>query len=378
MSPRNDARPPHVALFLKNERGGVAGRRMHLADALLRRGCRVDVLTVWLRHGSEGIPAGARVIQLAPALRNWPVIPGHYVAVPALARYLRRERPHVLLSATTPLNVAAVSARYLARTTVRLVISQHNPVSETIAFRQYRSAPVMAHLVRKFYPAADAVIAVSTGIADDLKNVIGLNGTKVSIIHNPVITDAIAPLRDAPAEHLWFSDGGPPIVIGVGRLTTQKGFDDLIRAFALVRTRRDARLVILGTGRDHDQLTALIHELGLAKVVDLPGWVANPHAYMARANLFVLSSRYEGFGNVLVEALASGCPIVATNCVGGPADILEGGRFGRLVPVGDIEAMAEAILETLDTPADIDALRRRAMDFHVDRIVERYCEVLGV
>ena len=113
------------------------------------------------------------------------------MAVPALARYLRRERPHVLLSATTPLNVAAVSARYLARTPVRLVISQHNPVSETIAFRQYRSAPVMAHLVRKFYPAADAVIAVSTGIADDLKNVIGLNGTKVSIIHNPVITDAI-------------------------------------------------------------------------------------------------------------------------------------------------------------------------------------------
>jgi glycosyltransferase involved in cell wall biosynthesis len=236
----------------------------------------------------------------------------------------------------------------------------------------------MAHLVRKFYPAADAVIAVSTGIADDLKHVIGLNGTKVSIIHNPVITDAIAPLREAPADHPWFTDGGPPIVIGVGRLTTQKGFDDLIRAFALVRARRAARLVILGTGRDHDQLTALVHELGLAEVVDLPGWVANPHAYMARANVFVLSSRYEGFGNVLVEALASGCPIVATDCVGGPADILEGGRFGHLVPVGDLEAMAEAILEALDAPADVDALRRRAMDFHVDRIVERYCEVLGV
>lgn len=378
MSTLADARPPHVALFLKNERGGVAGRRLHLAEALLRRGCRVDVLTVWLRHGSDGIPSGARVIQLARSLRNWRAIPAHYVAVPALARYLHRERPHALLSATTPLNVAAVTAKYLSRTPVRLVISQHNPVSKTIAFRQYRSAPVMASLVRKFYPAADAVIAVSTGIADDLANVIGLNGTKVSVIHNPVITDAIDPLRDAPVEHPWFTAGGPPIVIGAGRLTTQKGFDDLIRAFALVRARREARLVILGSGRDRDQLIDLVRELGLEGVVDLPGWVANPHAYMARANLFVLSSRYEGFGNVLVEALACGCPIVATNCVGGPADILDGGRFGRLVPVGDVEAMAQAILETLDTPADADALRRRAMDFHVDRIVERYCEVLGV
>jgi glycosyltransferase involved in cell wall biosynthesis len=377
MSTRRDAQP-HVALFLKNERGGVAGRRMHLAEALLRRGCHVDVVTVWLRHGTDGIPAGARVVQLAPALRDWPVIPGHYAAVPALARYLRRERPDVLLSATTPLNVAAVSAKYPSRIPVRLVISQHNPVSETIAFRQYRSAPLMAHLVRRFYPAADAVVAVSTGIADDLKKVIGLNGTKVSIIHNPVITDAIAPLRDARAEHPWFADGGLPIVIGVGRLTTQKGFDDLIRAFALVCARRAARLVILGSGRDHAALTRLVHDLGLNGAVDLPGWVPNPHAYMARASLFVLSSRYEGFGNVLVEALACGCPIVATNCVGGPADILEGGRFGRLVPVGDREAMARAILEALDTRADGDALRRRALDFHVDRIVERYCEVLGV
>jgi glycosyltransferase involved in cell wall biosynthesis len=378
MSSRRDAQRPHVALFLKNERGGVAGRRVHLAEALLRRGCRVDVVTVWLRHGTDGIPAGVRVIQLAPALRNWPVIPGHYAAVPALARYLRRERPDVILSATTPLNVAAVSAKCLSRAPVRLVISQHNPVSETIAFRQYRSAPVMAHLVRKFYPAADAVVAVSTGIADDLKNAIGLNGATVSIIHNPVITDGIAPLREARVEHPWFADGGPPVVIGVGRLTPQKGFDDLIRAFALVRARRDARLVILGSGRDHPQLIELVHGLGLDGVVDLPGWVPNPHAYMARADLFVLSSRYEGFGNVLVEALACGCPIVATNCVGGPADILEGGRFGRLVPVGALEAMAEAILEALDAPADVDALRRRAMDFHVDRIVERYCEVLGV
>ena len=378
MSTRTDVRRPHVALFLKNERGGVAGRRMHLAEALLRRGCRVDVLTVWLRHGSVGIPAGARVLQLSPSLRDWRVIPGHYAAVPALARYLRRARPDVLLSATTPLNVAAVSAKYLSGTPVRLVISQHNPVSETIAFRQYRSAPVMAHLVRKFYPAADAVVAVSTGIAEDLEKVIGLNGTKVRIIHNPVITNAIEPLRGAPAEHPWFHDGGPPIVLAAGRLTTQKGFDDLIRAFALVRARRAARLLILGSGRDHDGLIELVHEQGLDDVVDLPGWVANPHAYMARANLFVLSSRYEGFGNVLVEALACGCPIVATNCVGGPADILEGGRFGRLVPVGEIEAMAQAILEALEAPADVAALRRRAMDFHVDRIVERYCEVLGV
>jgi glycosyltransferase involved in cell wall biosynthesis len=367
-----------VALFLKSELGGVAGRRMHLAQALLRRGHRVDVLMLSVERGLDSIPAGARVIQMDPPLRKWRAVPAHYAAIPALVRYLRRERPDVLLSATTPLNIAAISARYLSRVRVRLVIGQHNPVSMTIAFRQYRSAPVMAQLVRKFYPFADAVVAVSTGIAEDLENVIGLKGTKVNVIHNPVITDALVSLRHAPVEHPWFSDGGPPVIIGVGRLSRQKGFDDLIRAFALVCSHRDARLLIFGNGSERARLTELTDDLGLGAIVDLPGWVTNPHAYMARANLFVLSSRYEGFPAVLVEAMACGCPVVAADCLGGPTDILEGGRWGPLVPVGDIEAMAKAMLEALDTPPDADALRRRAMDFHVDRIVERYCEVMGV
>jgi glycosyltransferase involved in cell wall biosynthesis len=155
-------------------------------------------------------------------------------------------------------------------------------------------------------------------------------------------------------------------------------YDDLIRAFALVRSHSDARLLILGEGGQRAMLTELVGAMGLGEVVDLPGRVANPHAYMAQANLFVLSSRYEGFGNVLVEAMACGCPIVATNCLGGPVDILERGRWGGLAPVGDIKALAQGILDALSRPKDAAGLRQRAMDFHVDKIADRYCEVLGL
>jgi glycosyltransferase involved in cell wall biosynthesis len=166
-------------------------------------------------------------------------------------------------------------------------------------------------------------------------------------------------------------------LLGVGRLEPQKDFALLLRAFARIRRERAARLLILGEGRERPRLTQLAKALGVADSVDLPGFVPNPYAHMTRANLFVLSSRYEGLGNVVIEALACGCPVVSTDCPSGPAEVLDRGRYGRLVPVGDPAALAQAILAALEEPVDRARLRGRAAQFSVERAARRYLELMG-
>lgn len=170
--------------------------------------------------------------------------------------------------------------------------------------------------------------------------------------------------------------------MGVGRLVKQKDFSTLVRAFALVQQRCPVRLMILGDVDKREpsikpQLEALVRELGLENEVALPGFVENPYNYMAKADVFVLSSIYEGFGNVVAEALATGTSVVSTNCESGPAEILENGKYGRLVPVGDAEALANGILATLSNPTDSEILQQRSQAFSVDRVVDQYLEVLN-
>jgi glycosyltransferase involved in cell wall biosynthesis len=166
------------------------------------------------------------------------------------------------------------------------------------------------------------------------------------------------------------------VILGAGRLTAQKDFPTLIRAFALARAAQPMRLILLGEGELREPLRALAADLGIAAQVDLPGFVENPYAFMSRAHVFVLSSAWEGFGLVLVEAMACGTPVVSTDCPAGPAEILMGGRFGRLVPVGDAGAMAEAIRATLADPLPADRLRSRAGDFSLEKIGDEYFELL--
>jgi glycosyltransferase involved in cell wall biosynthesis len=204
---------------------------------------------------------------------------------------------------------------------------------------------------------------------------------KVKVIYNPTVTPEIFRKATEPVQHPWFVDNRVPIILAAGRLHRQKDFPTLLRAFSLLRQNRPCRLVILGDGkkRRRKALRQLAKQLGIEKDVSLPGFVENPFAYMARANLFVLSSAWEGFGNVIVEALACGCPVVSTDCRSGPREILDNGRYGRLVPVGDPEALARAMLEALDdpdNPCDRETRIQRAMEFSVDKIVDEYLKVL--
>jgi glycosyltransferase involved in cell wall biosynthesis len=273
-------------------------------------------------------------------------------------------------------NVVALWAARLARRSTPVVVTEHNTLSQ--ATRQESRVPgwVWPPLLRTFYPWADSVVAVSRGAADDLARTSGLPRDRVEVVYNPVITPSMVALARQTPDHPWFAAGQPPVILGVGRLTRQKDFATLVRAFAEVRRCRTARLIILGEGEDRAALEALTAQLGLSSDVALPGFQENALAYMAKAAVFALSSAWEGLPTVLIEALAAGTRVVSTDCPSGPREILQDGRLGTLVPVGDATALAGAILQVLDQPAGaipLDALAPFTRDASVDhylRLIE--------
>ena len=359
-----------LALFLPSLRGGGAERVMvNLAQGFVERGLQVD-LVLAKAEGSylSQVPPEVRVVDLGARRVLY--------SLPGLVRYLRQERPQAMLSALNHANIVAIWAKMLARVKMRLVVAEHNTLSRSTENAPSVRAKFMPFLIKAFYPYADAVVAVSRGVAEDLIARTGLPAEKIKVIYNPVVTPELFTKAEEPLDHPWFRPGEPPVILGVGRLTKQKDFPTLIRAFALVRKERLARLMILGEGEERPNLEALVRELGLEEDVALPGFVENPYKYMKRAAVFVLSSRWEGFGVVLVEAMALGTPVIATDCPSGPAEILEDGRWGRLVPVGDHKALAEAILQVLKE--EKVGASARALMFSVERILKEYTNVLGV
>ncbi|MEZ5931160.1 MAG: glycosyltransferase [Alphaproteobacteria bacterium] len=387
-----------IALFVDRlTQGGVQHSFLGLAQAFLDRGLDVD-LVVGERKGHHGhaLPPGLRlrflhdggVAALAVnALRAEGRtlvdqdrrlvhgLPLRYRSfLPALVAYLASERPAAMLSAKTLGNLTAILARRRAGVATRLVISERGHVSESIRRSGKRwKAAGLPSLMRALYPLADGIVAISSQVADDLADLAKLERSRVVTIHNALLRPDGLDLP--PAEHPWFGDG-PPVILGAGRLGRQKDFPTLLRAFALLRARRKARLMIIGEGEDRASLQHLAKSLGVGEDVLLPGFQENPFAFMKAVDLFVLSSTHEGFGNVLLEALAAGCPVVSTDCPAGPAEILDGGRFGRLVPVGDPGALAEAIVDMLDRPPAADPRRARAADFSMERTAERYLRCL--
>ena len=291
--------------------------------------------------------------------------------------YLKKEKPNILITASTSCNIIAVVTRILSHSQVKIIIGVHNTFS--IAKKELRlfRRIVTLKLMQLLYPKADAVVAVSKGVADDLPRTINIPRQKIKVVYNPIINSEIYKKAKGKVDHLYFADPSFKVIIGVGRLTQQKDFSTLINAFAKVRQKAKTRLIILGEGEDRQKLEELIQRLKLEKDVSLPGFVDNPYAYMARSDVFVLSSRWEGLPTVLVEAMACGIPVVSTNCKSGPAEILENGKYGKLVPVRDVDALAGAILETLENPLSSDILKARANDFSVEKAANEYLKVIN-
>lgn len=393
-----------IAVLLPSLEGGGAERSMlNLAKAFLARGRAVDLVLCQAKGAyMTEIPPGANMIELEPtsglqarciaattSIQHLPAllkpvllagkIAPEIARIRSLQQYMESSRPDVVLSALTYCNLVAVWAAQKSSFPVPVVVSERIALSTYCAspsnFRKWRWR-YLPEVVRRTYPGANAVVTVSNQVEDDLTDVVGLDKQSVRTIYNPVVDDNLRANARKPLEHPWFRPDAPPVILGVGRLTEQKDFASLIRAFALVRADREARLVILGEGRLRENLEDLASQLGVREDVELPGFVENPFQYMARASVLVLSSEYEGLPGVLIQALACGCPVVSTNCPGGSAEILADGQYGALVNVGDTGAMAQAVLAELDQPTPREILLRRAEDFSVDLAASNYLALL--
>jgi glycosyltransferase involved in cell wall biosynthesis len=375
--------------------GGAEKIMIGIAAFLAEAGHEVDFVLAE-RRGElvERVPPAVRIVELEPAsgaatvavLSRFPPASLLDLARLAirqritrsllpLAAYLRQESPRALLASIAKNSLVALFARHLADPNLRLVVREANMFSLQNAEYHGRDNPIVTRLAGQWYARADAIVAISQGVADDLTHSLGVPSECITTIYNPVDADFIARRAMRSADHPWLRSD-VPLLLAVGRLAKQKDFATLVRAFALVRRERAARLLILGEGPTRRELEDLARELGVEQEVSLPGICPDPYPFMARAACFVLSSAWEGFGNVLVEALACGCPIVSTDCPSGPSEILAGGHFGRLAKTGDPADLARAITITLDEPRHCERQRSRSRDFSPAATYERYHDVI--
>jgi glycosyltransferase involved in cell wall biosynthesis len=357
----------HIAFLMPSAGwGGIERKNVHFANELARRDLRVDILL----SRTEVLPYAGH---LDPAVNVRPLGARHkYSAVPKVRAYLKAERPDVLITAKDHGHKVGIVAGRLAGAGTRIVLG----IGNTLRVSERKWSRRLG--VRLLYRLADAIVANSRGVADDLIASFGLPPERVHVAYNPVVTEGLQRGCAQPVDHPWLQPGRTfATLVACGRLSPQKDFATLLRALASARQGRDCRLVILGEGPERENLQALAAELGVAEALDLVGFVDDAYAWMGKADAFVLSSRWEGLPNVLIEAMACGAPCVATDCPSGPREILQDGRHGELVPVGDWQAMARAIESTLAAgPNQVDL--EAAIDrFRAGRATDRLLEILA-
>lgn len=364
----NQAERHRLAFLLPALKGGGAERvALTLIKDFVARGHEVDLLLMQ----AEGellslLPANVQVIDLkADRIRQ---------AVPAIVSYLRREKPDGIQVSMWSLTVAGIVAHRLSRSRARLVVSDHAAMSKQYGNSGWLRRTFMKWSIRLFYPLADARIVVAREAADDLARLTGLPRRAFEVVYNPVYPPQSEADPALDVDGLW---GGPsPRILNVGQMKSQKNQKLLLDAFARMTGHRDARLIICGEGELRGELEAHADKLRIAGNVSMPGFLADPTAFYRSADLFVLSSDYEGYPLVLIEAMRCGLPIVSTDCLSGPAEILGNGEFGRLTPCGDAERLAEAMLDELAAARDSERLMARAEQLSGAHTADRYLELM--
>lgn len=363
-------RKPAIAILLPDLRGGGAERVcINLANAFVERGIEVDMLL--MRASGELFDL------LDPRVRTVDFgVERVRGLVRPLVGYLRRERPDSVLANMWPLTALAILTKWLVPGSMRVVPVEHVVLSRSEIARRPVHMAVMRMVSRLLLRRADAVVCVSDGVADDLAALTGTPRALLTTVYNPIVhrrePSGFAPLPEIA--NAW--SRARRRVLNVGEFKEQKDQANLLRAFASLRTDTGAHLLLLGNGALEADLVELATRLGIADVVTFGGFVADPTPYYRQADLFVLSSAWEGFGNVIVEALEQGTAVVSTDCQAGPREILADGEYGTLVPVGDAPALACAMQQALGNPHDADRLRQRAREFSVDRAVDAYLSLL--
>jgi glycosyltransferase involved in cell wall biosynthesis len=365
-----ESNPYRVAIFFHDLGIGGAERVMlQLAQGFSEMGHPVDLVLA----RAEGplfseVPSGVQIIDLKTRSPLKMFV--------GLISYLRKNKPGVLLSPFEVTSVIAILAKKISDVPTRVVIRISVHLSRNKRTTQWKKF-LERFVVSKAYPLADEVITVSKGVAKDLSAYTGIPLERIKVIYNPVVSDELLQAAEQPVHHRFFAENECPVVLGVGRLTEQKDFSTLIKAFDILRKKIPSRLIILGDGEERSYLEELIHSSGLQDLVDLPGFDINPFAFMKKASMFVLSSKWEGLPGALIQALACDCPAVSTNCLSGPSEILKDGQYGYLIPVGDVNAIAGAMEAIL--MGDIRKPPKSWLEqFTIDAVIPQYKAVFDI
>jgi glycosyltransferase involved in cell wall biosynthesis len=354
-----------ISFILPNLGGGGAEKvYLNLAEALIEKGFKVQF--VLLEEKGEllsFLPRGATIYALnIKRFRN---------SIYPLVKYFKHENPDIILTSLWPLTSASVFAWILAGRRGKLFLAEHSNLTHTYIKTKKESYFYLKLIINITYRFATGVIGVSKGVMDDLVYLGNLDHSKTKVIYNPVIKFNAPSLNEDPKIPDFWKDCSYKI-LAIGRFIYQKDHKSLISAFSVLNNSLKAKLVILGDGPLWNETKLLVDSLGLQDSIDLPGFSANPRHWYQQADLFVLSSRFEGLPTVLIEALDYGVTIVSTDCPSGPSEILGNGKYGTLVPVGDIHALANAMHKNLLKPMDKGILKNRALDFSIDKITEQY------
>lgn len=363
---------PVTLLFATSGHSGVDRIIANLLPEFARVPRKFHLLGI-RNHGPvmpESLPPNIRPMRLGVGTKK--------LVMPPLVLYLRRYRPEFLLTANHQMNRAALLARRLSGVDTRITIRMGMSIAAVGAEMTARKREALHASMRRWYPLADSVVAPSRGVADDLRELAGVAEDRLYVIRNPLLNERFYQQSAERVDHPWYGDSDIPVVLAAGSLEPRKDFATLLRAFALLRQQRPARLIILGEGKERPRLAELAKELGIAADVSMPGFDSNPYRHMARADVFVLSSRREGASAVIIEAMACGTPVVSTDCPSGPSEALANGELGPLVPVGDHVAMAAAIDRTLLEPPDPEMLRAAVQEHRCNVAAERYLQAMGL
>ncbi len=362
----------YLAIFCPYfDNGGVEHMLVNLSRGMASLGHKADFIVGHSNRPYLGsLPEEINIIELGSTRKTG--------IIEKTVTYLHQSHPSIILSAKEPSNKLLLRARTISGVPFKIFLRSVTNISKQLENRNFFKRVLVNRELKHTYRMADGIIAVSDGVAEDISKITNLPRDDISVIPNPVITPDIMDLAKQPIDHDWFCSGKPPVIIGIGRLGRPKNFSLLVKAFAEVRKSIPCRLVILGNGRRRERLLRLARRLKVDNDFWSPGFIENPYPYIVNSRIFVLSSLWEGSPNALTESLALGIPVVSTDCPSGPREILQDGRYGQLVPLNDVTAMAQAIIRTLDAPPAPDFLKNAVKNYTMENSARQYLQVMGI
>jgi glycosyltransferase involved in cell wall biosynthesis len=363
--------PPKKRICIFPDRiddGGIDRYALNLAEALLQQGAEVDLfVTSGMGKLLPQRPEDSRLFVGGGSTRK-SIVPFYH--------YLKNEKPDLLISANLYIDIVSVVVKALANVPTKHAVTLHTAFSQEDYRGKENLKKIYTQVCTWLYPRADHIVAVSNAVAKDSQDYFKLKNP-IKVIYNPVVTPALYNKSSAEADHPFYTNKNAPVLLAIGRLSAQKDFSTLLKAFAELRKTKRAKLLILGEGEERGILEALAGDLNLGDDLSMPGFVDNPYPYIKNADLLVSSSAWEGLPTVMIEALALGTPVVATDCPGGSGEILDGGKYGKLVEMRNPTALAGAMLETLQTSVDKNKLQARGQTFSMEASAKNYLRLLA-